>query len=100
MNIGLLRINIHSDRHPRGLYAHASDIKTRFTSVFEEGNILTAWKRGEKVKDAGKLWGKTRLPEKRAGDLMVIKAYDETSYALVMEAEQEMSVKDYVRSPR
>jgi hypothetical protein len=65
-----------------------------------EGNILTVWKRGEKVADPTKIWGKTRLPEKRAGDMMVIKAYEETSYALVMEAEEEMSVKDYVRSPR
>lgn len=64
-----------------------------------EGNVLTVWKRGEKVDDPSRLFGKTRLPEKRAGDLMVIKAYDEISYALVMEAELEMRTKDFFTNP-
>ncbi|MGI9292210.1 MAG: LysM peptidoglycan-binding domain-containing protein [Gammaproteobacteria bacterium] len=64
-----------------------------------EGNILQVWKRGEEVNDPSRFMGKTRLPEKRAGDLMVIKAFEEISYALVMEAEVEMKVKDYFTNP-
>jgi hypothetical protein len=65
----------------------------------KQGTVLTVWQRGLKVDDPSKTWGKTRLPENRAGDLMVVKAYDEISYALVMEAELEMKLKDYVRNP-
>jgi hypothetical protein len=65
----------------------------------KQGTVLTVWQRGLKVDDPSNTWGKTRLPENRAGDLMVVKAYDEISYALVMEAELEMKLKDYVRNP-
>jgi hypothetical protein len=39
------------------------------------------------------------LPDTFAGNLMVIKAYDDVSYALVMQAVSEMRVLDRVANP-
>ena len=80
-----------------------------------EGSVLSVWQQGRTVRDnindRGALKGsvstsgygyggeKVTLPENHAGTLMVIKAYDKISYALVMEAQLEMRVHDYVRNP-
>ncbi len=79
-----------------------------------EGNVLAVWQNGKRVNDnidslrgknyssmsqyslAGK---KVTLPDTFAGNLMVIKAYDDVSYALVMEAVSEMRVLDRVANP-
>jgi LysM repeat protein len=62
------------------------------------GDVLTAWQRGDAVKDrvAG---GNVRLPDEMAGTLMVFKVYDRISYGLVMEATQAIHTLDYVRNP-
>jgi hypothetical protein len=81
----------------------------------EAGNVLKVWQKGRTVRDninnSGALKGsisssgygfggeKVTLPENKAGTLMVVKAYEKISYALVMEAELEMRVNDYVRNP-
>ena len=79
-----------------------------------EGSVLSVWQAGLTVNDnidshrgqayssssqyslAGK---KVTLPDTYAGNLMVIKAYDDVSYALVMEAVSEMRVLDRVANP-
>ncbi len=65
-----------------------------------------SYQAGEKVRDPYKggvlgsvLGGSVRLPEEHAGTLMVFRAYDRMSYALVMEATSEMRVGDRVRNP-
>ena len=77
----------------------------------EPGHVLSVWQRGEKVKDRGPStdnWTKeltkpfarkVRLPNERAGLMMVFRAYDRISYALVMRATSEMHVQDIVRNP-
>jgi hypothetical protein len=81
----------------------------------EAGNVLSIWQQGRTVRDnindRGALKGsvstsgygfggeKVTLPENHAGNVMIVKAYDKISYALVMEAVLEMQVHDYVRNP-
>lgn len=64
----------------------------------EPGHVLTVFQRGRKVKDPVE-WGKVRLPEQRAGTVMVFKTYPELSYALVMRATRALHVKDKARNP-
>jgi hypothetical protein len=80
-----------------------------------EGSVLAVWQQGRRVNDdMGKcgsragygsssgysLTGKkVDLPDTFAGNLMVIKAYDDISYALVMESVSEMRVLDPVVNP-
>ncbi len=63
-----------------------------------QGDVLTAFKAGEKVRDrfGG---GKVELPDEEAGTIMVFKTYDEISYGLVMEATEPLHVRDAVRNP-
>jgi len=80
-----------------------------------EGSVLAVWQQGRRVNDnVGKI-GKTNnygsssgysvtgkkvdLPDTFAGNVMVIKAYEDISYALVMEAVSEMRVMDLVVNP-
>ena len=65
----------------------------------EAGTVLSVWQAGEVVRDYERFWNNTQLPSNRAGTLMVVKAYEDISYALVMEAESEMRVADAVRNP-
>jgi hypothetical protein len=65
----------------------------------EAGTVLSVWQSGKEVQDYGRFGRKTTLPENRAGTLMVVKAYEDISYALVMEAESEMRVADAIRNP-
>ena len=80
-----------------------------------EGNVLAIWQQGRTVNDdvgkAGSRAGygsssgysrtgkKVVLPDTFAGNVMVVKAYDDISYALVMEAVSEMRVLDRVMNP-
>lgn len=63
-----------------------------------EGNVLTVWQKGGRVRDTVG-GGKVNLPDNKAGHVMIVKAYDRISYALVMEAELEIRVEDRVTSP-
>ncbi len=62
------------------------------------GDVLSVYQAGEVVKDrfAG---GKVKLPDEKAGTVMVFKSYDRISYGLVMEATQAIHVLDAVRNP-
>ncbi len=62
------------------------------------GNVLHAFKKGENVKDpVTDEW--IELPSERGGTLMVFKVFEKVSYALVMRAENVLSLLDEVRSP-
>lgn len=77
----------------------------------EPGHVLQVWQGGQKVRDPGPSsddWtktamkpfaGKVRLPSERAGTVMIFRAYDRLSYALVLSAETVMHVGDQVRNP-
>lgn len=62
------------------------------------GSILDIMKRGEVVRDRTKE-EKVRLPAEKAGQLMVFRAYEKLSYALVTKATRALNVGDQVRSP-
>ena len=75
------------------------------------GVVLSVFDAGEYVRDRftdgtkfgpSSLFGgeRVRLPDERAGTIMVFKSYDRISYALVMEAESEIAVLDAVRNPQ
>jgi hypothetical protein len=80
-----------------------------------EGSVLAVWQQGRRVNDdmgkGGSRAGygsssgysvtgkKVDLPDTFAGNVMVIKAYDDISYALVMESVSEMRVLDPVVNP-
>lgn len=63
-----------------------------------EGAMLDIMKRGEVVRDRTKE-EKVRLPAEKAGQMMVFRAYEKLSYALVTKATRALNVGDQVRSP-
>ncbi|MEH6450081.1 MAG: LysM peptidoglycan-binding domain-containing protein [Oleispira sp.] len=63
-----------------------------------EGAMLDVMKRGEIVRDRTKE-EKVRLPAEKAGQMMVFRAYEKLSYALVTKATRAINVGDQVRSP-
>jgi hypothetical protein len=70
----------------------------------EPGHVLQAYRAGEVVRDTigrrSSLFAeKVRLPDERAGTMMVFRTFDRMSYALVMEATSEIRVLDIVRNP-
>jgi LysM repeat protein len=69
----------------------------------EPGHVLSVYQTGELVRDPirrrGQFAEKVRLPDELAGTTMVFRVFDRMSYALVMEATNEMHVLDSVRNP-
>ncbi|HYK24885.1 MAG TPA: hypothetical protein VEV18_01405, partial [Steroidobacteraceae bacterium] len=76
----------------------------------DAGTVLAVDQAGELVPDRGPArydtWGRSdtfahhvRLPEERAGTVLVFKAFDRMSYALVVGASEQMRVADIVRNP-
>ena len=63
-----------------------------------EGSVLDIMKVGEMVRDRSKE-EHIRLPSEKAGQLMVFRAYEKLSYALVVKATRALKVGDQVRSP-
>ncbi len=64
----------------------------------EEGNVLAVYKTGETVRD--RVTGESvKIPDERAGLLMVFRAYDRLSYGLVLNASRQLAVLDKVRNP-
>ena len=63
-----------------------------------EGAVLDIMKKGEMVRDRAKD-ERIRLPSEKAGQLMVFRAYEKLSYALVVKATQVLRVGDQIRSP-
>jgi hypothetical protein len=62
------------------------------------GDVLTVYQSGNVVKDHIK-GGKVKLPDEKAGTVMISKTYDRISYGLIMEATQALHVHDAVRNP-
>jgi len=62
------------------------------------GHVLTVWQAGQVVEDrvAG---GDVLLPDEIAGTLMIFKTYDRISFALIMEATNEIRILDKVKTP-
>ncbi len=67
----------------------------------EPGHVLAIYQRGERVRDPSKTWSwnKVDLPDERAGILMVFRVYEKMSYALVMEAQRPLHIRDRVTNP-
>ncbi|HSX89212.1 MAG TPA: LysM peptidoglycan-binding domain-containing protein [Pseudomonas sp.] len=63
-----------------------------------EGNVLAIYKTGETVRD--RVTGESvKIPDERAGLLMVFRTYDKLSYALVLNATRQLAIMDKVRNP-
>jgi hypothetical protein len=69
----------------------------------EVGHVLAVYQTGGVVRDrigSRKLGGASvKLPDERAGTLMVIRPFDRISYALVMEAARDLRILDKVTTP-
>lgn len=79
----------------------------------EPGHILAAYQRGGVVRDtfkegglsarrksrSGSFGNNVQLPDERAGIMMVFKAFDKMSYALVMETTHEIRQGDRAKNP-
>lgn len=64
----------------------------------KEGNVLAVYKTGETVRD--RVTGeKVKVPDERAGLLMVFRTYDKLSYGLVLQATRSLAVNDKLRNP-
>jgi LysM repeat protein len=76
------------------------------------GNVMAVDQAGELVRDRGGSLGghkglhvsrlgdkKVRLPEERAGTLLVFRTFDRISYGLIVGASTEIHVQDFVRNP-
>jgi len=63
-----------------------------------EGNVLSIYKRSEKIKDrvSNQM---INLPEEQVGFLMVFRAYDYVSYALVLETSAQVGTGYFLRNP-
>ncbi|AWF79363.1 peptidoglycan-binding protein [Microbulbifer sp. A4B17] len=64
----------------------------------QPGNVLAIYKAGSTVRDriAGEV---VRLPDTRAGELMVFRTFEKMSLALVLDAQRPLAVMDMVRNP-
>ncbi len=64
----------------------------------ESGDVLAIYKAGAVIKDriGG---GKVQLPEEKVGLVMIFRTFDKLSYALILEAEESISVRDKLYSP-
>jgi len=63
-----------------------------------EGDVLAVYKTGETVRD--RITGEqVKIPDERAGLLMVFRTYDKISYGLVLLATRQLSIMDKVRNP-
>ena len=63
-----------------------------------EGNVLAVYKTGETVRD--RISGESvKVPDERAGLLMVFRTYERLSYGLVLNATRSLAVLDKIRNP-
>ena len=67
----------------------------------ETGNVFAIYQSGDTVRDTiNPKKGRTvKLPDERAGTLMVVRPFERISYALVMEAKRDLRVYDSIRNP-
>ena len=67
----------------------------------ETGNLLRIRRRGEVVVDKAEDQPnfRVKLPDEQVGMAMVVRSFEKMSYALIMESDYPISVRDYVESP-
>ena len=66
----------------------------------QRGHVLAVYRAGAQVVDpVSEERELVRLPDERAGEVMVFRTFDRVSYALVMRAERAMHLHDAVRNP-
>lgn len=77
----------------------------------EAGHVLAVFQAGDVVRDTysqgglgagrsiSKMGKRVQLPDERAGEVMVFKAFDDMSYALVMESSREIAQGDRAKNP-
>ncbi len=66
----------------------------------EPGHVLAVRQQGPEVNDSKYFFfSSVKLPDERAGIMMVFKTYKNLSYALIMEANRAMHVEDYFENP-
>ncbi|MGV8920305.1 MAG: LysM peptidoglycan-binding domain-containing protein [Pseudomonas sp.] len=63
-----------------------------------EGDVLAIYKTGEQVRDQV-VGDRIKIPDERAGLLMVFRTYENLSYGLVLHATRSLAVLDKVRNP-
>ncbi|MFF7707250.1 LysM peptidoglycan-binding domain-containing protein [Pseudomonas sp. NPDC007930] len=64
----------------------------------QEGNVLAIFKTGETVRD--RITGEqVKIPDERAGLLMIFRTYEKLSYGLVLNASRSLAVQDKVTNP-
>ena len=64
----------------------------------KDGNVLAVYKTGETVRD--RVTGENvKIPDERAGLLMVFRTYEKLSYGLVLQATRSLAVQDKIRNP-
>lgn len=64
----------------------------------DAGHVLAVNQRGGKVKDIVS-GGSVKLPDERAGEVMVFRVFERVSYALVMRATKAIHIHDQVTNP-
>jgi len=67
----------------------------------ESGNVLRIRRTGKVIPDKNEEDPRFRvkLPDEQVGVAMIIRSFEKLSYALIMEADFPISIKDYVESP-
>lgn len=65
----------------------------------EAGDVFNIYKRGPSVNDPVRTKKLVKLPDERAGNLMVFRPFKRLSYALIMDAQSILRVGDVVKSP-
>ena len=65
----------------------------------EKGDVLDIYKKGSTVKDPMVRNKLVKLPDEKAGVLMIFRTFNRLSYALVMDANKMLRVGDIIESP-
>ena len=67
----------------------------------ETGNILNIIRRGIVIRDQEEADPdfRVKLPDEKVGVAMIIRSFEKMSYALIMDADRPINIKDYVESP-
>lgn len=64
------------------------------------GDVLAVFTHGETIRDTvNERHENVKLPDERAGELIVFRTFDKVSYGLIMSAQREMQVGDVVHNP-
>jgi len=65
----------------------------------EKGDVFDIYKKGEIVKDPLHRTARIKLPNEKAGNLMIFRTFSKLSYALVMDTNKTLRIGDVVKAP-